>query len=73
MGMSYDELSVFGRLRKVSRCGPLAMFDKLCNEWSHLPPKTVADKVKRFFFYYWYVYVSDYPTSNSAAALIATR
>ena len=27
MGMTYDELSRFGRLRKIERCGPLAMFD----------------------------------------------
>ena len=52
--MTYNELSVFGRLRKVSRCGPLAMFEKLLHEWQHLPPKTIADKVKRFFFYYSY-------------------
>lgn len=38
------------------------MFEKLLHEWQHLPPKTIADKVKRFFFYY------SYPTlsvSNS--------
>ncbi|KAI8084031.1 uncharacterized protein B0P05DRAFT_535923 [Gilbertella persicaria] len=53
MGMTYDELSRYGRLRKVDRCGPYSMFSKLVHEWGdHLPPKEVATKVKRFFFYY---------------------
>ncbi|RLV96095.1 Glutamine-dependent NAD [Spathaspora sp. JA1] len=56
MGMSYDELSRFGTLRKVNKCGPLAMFIKLYHEWSQPPynldVKTVAEKVKRFWFFY---------------------
>ena len=52
MGMSYEELSQFGRLRKIDRCGPLNMFEKLVFEWDHMPPEEVAIKVKRFFFYY---------------------
>ena len=34
MGMTYAELSVFGRLRKVYRCGPYSMFTKLVHMWS---------------------------------------
>ncbi|KAL1922670.1 uncharacterized protein VTP21DRAFT_10209 [Calcarisporiella thermophila] len=53
MGMTYDELSIFGRLRKVERCGPFAMFSRLVHEWGdHLRPAQVAEKVKRFFYYY---------------------
>jgi len=26
MGMTYEELSVYGRLRKIFRCGPVSMF-----------------------------------------------
>lgn len=52
MGMTYEELSRFGRLRKVHRCGPLSMFEKLVLEWDHLPPREVAEKVKRFFTTY---------------------
>ncbi|KAF0727444.1 hypothetical protein AaE_009527 [Aphanomyces astaci] len=48
----YDELSWFGRLRKIDRCGPLWMFRKLGGIWSHLSPVEIAAKVKRFFFYY---------------------
>ncbi len=33
MGMSYSELSVFGRLRKQEKCGPYSMFTKLLQEW----------------------------------------
>ena len=52
MGMTYEELSQFGRLRKIHRCGPVSMFEKLVYEWDHLSPAEVAEKVKRFFFYY---------------------
>ena len=52
MGMTYDELSRFGRLRKIDRCGPVSMFEKLVHEWNHIPPQEVAEKVKRFFYYY---------------------
>ncbi|MEM7334071.1 MAG: NAD(+) synthase [Chloroflexota bacterium] len=52
MGMTYEELSRFGRLRKIDRCGPLAMFEKLVFEWDHLSAEEVAVKVKRFFYYY---------------------
>lgn len=52
MGMSYEELGYFGRLRKISRCGPVSMFKKLVITWSHLAPGEVAAKVKRFFYHY---------------------
>ncbi|EJD07304.1 glutamine-dependent NAD synthetase with GAT domain-containing protein [Fomitiporia mediterranea MF3/22] len=53
MGMTYNELSVFGRLRKVEKCGPYGMFTKLVHEWgSKLSPLQIADKVKLFFFEY---------------------
>ena len=34
--MTYDELSTFGRLRKVQRCGPYSMFTKLIHMWKDL-------------------------------------
>ncbi|XP_071496482.1 glutamine-dependent NAD(+) synthetase-like [Diadema antillarum] len=50
MGMSYSELSTFGRLRKVSLCGPYSMYMKLVNEWKEkCSPLEVAAKVKHFF------------------------
>lgn len=52
MGMSYAELSWFGRLRKVDRSGPVTMYKKLLNaggQWAKLSPSEVAVKVKRFF------------------------
>ncbi|CAG8663634.1 7875_t:CDS:2, partial [Scutellospora calospora] len=53
MGMTYDELSIFGKLRKIERCGPFSMFSKLVHEWgTELRPTEVASKVKRFFYYY---------------------
>ncbi|PPQ69472.1 hypothetical protein CVT24_001488 [Panaeolus cyanescens] len=51
MGMTYDELSMFGRLRKVEKCGPYSTFTKLVHEWgSFLSPTEIAAKVKLFFF-----------------------
>ncbi|PWY98312.1 putative QNS1-glutamine-dependent NAD synthetase [Testicularia cyperi] len=53
MGMTYDELSVFGRLRKVAKCGPYSMFNKLLLEWGQtMSPAKVAEKVKLFWFEY---------------------
>ena len=53
MGMTYEELSAFGRLRKVHKCGPFSMFEKLVHEWSdRLTPVEIAAKVKRFFYFY---------------------
>ena len=44
MGMTYDELSVFGRLRKIEKCGPYSMFTKLIHEWgAFLSPIQVRD------------------------------
>lgn len=52
MGMTYKELGVYGKLRKVARCGPVSMFRELCALWTHLTPTVIADKVKRFWIYY---------------------
>ncbi|KAH7840969.1 hypothetical protein Vadar_023985 [Vaccinium darrowii] len=53
MGMTYEELSVYGRLRKIFRCGPVSMFKNLCYKWgASLTPSEIGDKVKHFFKYY---------------------
>jgi NAD+ synthase (glutamine-hydrolysing) len=52
MGMTYEELGVFGRLRKIMRAGPVSMFEKLRHMWADAAPQQVAEKVKRFFFFY---------------------
>ncbi|KAI1895956.1 hypothetical protein AGOR_G00112110 [Albula goreensis] len=53
MGMTYSELSVIGRLRKISKCGPYSMFCKLIHMWrDNLSLSEVANKVKRFFRMY---------------------
>lgn len=52
MGMTYPELSVFGRLRKIERLGPYSMFCKLVHVWSHLSPDQVGTKVKLFWRMY---------------------
>lgn len=53
MGMTYAELSVFGRLRKIDKCGPFGMFQRLLHTWSDRhSPREIMDKVNRFFYYY---------------------
>ncbi|KAH7513692.1 hypothetical protein FEM48_Zijuj11G0008100 [Ziziphus jujuba var. spinosa] len=53
MGMTYEELSIYGKLRKTLGCGPVSMFKNLCNRWgATLTPLEVAEKVKHFFKYY---------------------
>eukprot|EP00039_Didymoeca_costata_P032980 m.40185 g.40185 ORF g.40185 m.40185 type:complete len:696 (-) comp9635_c0_seq2:197-2284(-) len=52
MGMSYDDLSQYGRLRKVLKCGPFSMYEKLCQIWSDLSFQEIATKVQFFFRMY---------------------
>ncbi|KAK9820653.1 hypothetical protein WJX81_008191 [Elliptochloris bilobata] len=52
MGFTYAELSLFGRLRKVARCGPVSMFQQLLALWRDRSPALVAERVKAFFHFY---------------------
>uniref|UniRef100_A0A8D0B9J0 Glutamine-dependent NAD(+) synthetase n=1 Tax=Salvator merianae TaxID=96440 RepID=A0A8D0B9J0_SALMN len=53
MGMTYAELSVYGKLRKIAKAGPYTMFCKLVSMWKETcAPREVASKVKHFFQMY---------------------
>ena len=53
MGFTYDELSVFGKLRKNRKLGPWGAFEKLLHEWSGtMSARQIADKTRNFFWYY---------------------
>ncbi|XP_060117509.1 glutamine-dependent NAD(+) synthetase isoform X3 [Heteronotia binoei] len=53
MGMTYAELSIYGKLRKIAKAGPYSMFCKLINKWKDIcTPAEVASKVKHFFRMY---------------------
>lgn len=64
MGMSYAELTIFGRLRKEKKMGPYSCFTYLVHAWGNdrkdagkdgnpsLEPAEIATKVKRFFGFY---------------------
>lgn len=53
MSMSYAELSIYGRLRKVDKLGVYGMFSRLLHEWSdRLSPREIYDKVRTFHYYY---------------------
>lgn len=43
--MTYNELGIFGYLRKVLRCGPVQTFLKLVDFWKPLSPLLIAAKV----------------------------
>ncbi|XP_012555047.1 glutamine-dependent NAD(+) synthetase isoform X1 [Hydra vulgaris] len=51
IGLTYEEISILGRLRKLQRCGPYSMFTKLLSQWN-ISPSAIADKVKLFFTKY---------------------
>uniref|UniRef100_A0A670Y3P8 Glutamine-dependent NAD(+) synthetase n=1 Tax=Pseudonaja textilis TaxID=8673 RepID=A0A670Y3P8_PSETE len=53
MGMTYAELSVYGKLRKIAKAGPYTMFCKVVTMWKEIcSPREVASKVKHFFQMY---------------------
>merc|ERR1719433_2038386 len=53
MGMTYEELGIYGSLRNLAKCGPVTMFQQLATTtWRHINPAEVAQKVKHFFKYY---------------------
>jgi NAD+ synthase (glutamine-hydrolysing) len=50
MGMTYDELSVFGRLREAYKLGPWGMWERLIHDWrDKMGPREAYEKVRRFF------------------------
>uniref|UniRef100_M3Y9R3 Glutamine-dependent NAD(+) synthetase n=1 Tax=Mustela putorius furo TaxID=9669 RepID=M3Y9R3_MUSPF len=52
MGMTYTELSVYGRLWKVAKAGPYSMFCRLVTMWKEVCSlQQVADRVRRFSKY----------------------
>lgn len=53
MGMTYEELGTYGKLRKQDGCGPYSMFCKLIHKWKHkYTPAEIGEKVKYFFRHY---------------------
>ena len=54
MGMTYEELSILGRLRKIEKCGPYSTFTKLIHEWgSFLSPLQVIYHSDLLVDVYW--------------------
>jgi len=53
MGMTYEELGIYGKLRKVERCGPVSMFTQLLAMWNGVySASEISAKVKHFFSSY---------------------
>jgi NAD+ synthase (glutamine-hydrolysing) len=53
MGMTYNELSVYGRLRKIHKLGPWGMWEELGRLWGDkLSPQQIYEKVRFFQWNY---------------------
>ena len=53
MGITYEELSMFGQLRKNYRLGPVGQFYRLLSTWrGRLSPREIFNKVRHFNHYY---------------------
>ncbi|TAQ88217.1 hypothetical protein B7494_g3469 [Chlorociboria aeruginascens] len=55
MGLTYDELSTFGILRKVDKLGPWSAYLRLLGQWKTRPgygPRRIAEKTMRFYRFY---------------------
>lgn len=49
MGMTYAELSIYGKLRKIGKAGPYSMFCKLINIWKEIftPREVIYQREKK--------------------------
>lgn len=59
MGLTYSDLSTFGRIRKQKQCGPVSMLNRLLamqlektDPMEREPARKLAEKVKFFFHKY---------------------
>lgn len=67
MGMTYDELSEYGTLRKVYRLGPYGMWEHLFHKWGpEISPSKVYEKVRLF---YWFFNVNRHKMTTMTPAL----
>lgn len=63
MGMTYEELSIYGRLRKQKGCGPYSLFCKLLHTWNWLSPEEVV--ISLLTPVYWLINLLQTLLSNS--------
>ncbi|KAH8603085.1 glutamine-dependent NAD(+) synthetase [Bisporella sp. PMI_857] len=55
MGVTYADLGVMGRMRKIEKRGPWAMYENLLKTsvWAdRYTPRQIYEKVRHFFYYY---------------------
>lgn len=53
MGLTYDELSAYGQLRKIDKLGPWSCYLRLLSDWRDIKtPREIADKTMKFFRFY---------------------
>ncbi|KAH8434574.1 glutamine-dependent NAD(+) synthetase [Aspergillus melleus] len=53
MGVTYAELSIFGRLRKIQKLGPWSMYERLLHLWGNeYSPREIYEKTRHFFYNY---------------------
>jgi NAD+ synthase (glutamine-hydrolysing) len=49
MGITYEELSIMGQLRKDYKCGPYSMYNRLKLIWKERSSDEIVERVKLFF------------------------
>ena len=52
MEFTYTQLDTLGKLRKNQKSGPVSMFNRLLMIWTDMTPRQIAEKVKKFFYFY---------------------
>lgn len=70
MKMTYSELSVIGRLRKISMCGPFSMFCKLIHQWKDVLSPVEVSVLLLLWLFYLLIGPSGAPHSSLAPNLL---
>jgi NAD+ synthase (glutamine-hydrolysing) len=70
MGCTYEELGLFGRLRKIEKLGPFSMWQKLCAIWPDKTPRYCYERT-RFLWHYFGINVSAPGPLRSPGIMLA--
>lgn len=50
--LNYNELDIFAKFRSHVFCGPFSLYDNMTEEFPHMDPNELEEKVKKFFKIY---------------------
>lgn len=72
MGCTYEELGLFGRLRKIEKLGPFSMWQKLCAIWPDKTPRQCHERT-RFLWHYFGINVSNVAPIHSVGIMLGCK